>query len=561
MEKPWLKFYDEGVPATIDYPDKPLYWTLEEAARKYPHNTATIFMGAKLTYRELNDLADRFAAALADLGVKKGDRVSIHLPNCPQFVIAYYGALKAGAVVVPTNPLYVEREIEHQLNDSGAETIVTLTKFYPVVRRVKERTKLKNIIVTNIKEYFPPLIKLLFTLFKEKKEGHRPPIPEEPGTYFFQDLMAKYPPTPPEVEIEPEEDLALLQYTGGTTGIPKGAMLTHKNMLVNAIQVRHWMTGLEEGKEVLLAVLPFFHVYGMTVCMNMPIYLGAAMVLLPQFKVKEVLEAINKYKPTLFPGVATMYVAINNYPEVHKYDISSIKACIAGAMPLPYEVWTKFEEITGGKLVEGYGLTEASPVTHCNPIYGLRKPCIGIPFPDTEAKIVDLETGEKELPVGEVGELAVRGPQVMKGYWNMPEETEMVLKPDGWLLTGDIAKMDEDGYFYIVDRKKDMILSGGYNIYPREIEEVLYAHPKVKEVAAVGVPDEYKGEVPKVFIVLKEGETATEEEIIAYCRENLAKYKVPKYVEFRKELPKTMVGKILRRVLAEEERKKMAAQG
>ncbi len=560
MEKPWLKFYDKGVPATIKYPDKPLHWALEEAARKYPDNTATIFMGAKLTYRELNDLANRFAAALADLGVKKGDRVSIHLPNCPQFVIAYYGTLKAGAVVVPTNPLYVEREIEHQLNDSGAETIVTLTKFYPVVRRVKERTKLKNIIVTNIKEYFPSLLKLLFTLFKEKKEGHRPPIPKEPGTYFFQDLMAKYPPTPPEVEVGPE-DLALLQYTGGTTGVPKGAMLTHKNMLANAIQVRHWLVDAREGEEVFLSVLPFFHVYGMTVSMNMPIYIGAAMVLLPQFKVKDVLEAINKYKPTLFPGVATMYVAINTYPEVSKYDISSIRACIAGAMPLPYEVWTKFEEITGGKLVEGYGLTEASPVTHCNPIYGLRKPCIGLPFPDTEAKIVDLETGEKELPIGEIGELAVRGPQVMKGYWNMPEETKMVLKPDGWLLTGDIAKMDEDGYFYIVDRKKDMILSGGYNIYPREIEEVLYAHPKVKEVAAVGVPDEYKGEVPKVFIVLKEGETATEEEIIAYCKENLAKYKIPKYVEFRKELPKTMVGKILRRVLAEEEKKKMAKAG
>ncbi|RLC69430.1 MAG: long-chain fatty acid--CoA ligase, partial [Chloroflexi bacterium] len=348
---------------------------------------------------------------------------------------------------------------------------------------------------------------------------------------------------------------------GGTTGVPKGAMLTHKNMLANAIQVRHWLVDAKEGGEVMLSVLPFFHVYGMTVCMNMAIYIGSAMVLLPQFKVKEVLEAINKYKPTLFPGVATMYVAINTYPEVSKYDISSIRACIAGAMPLPYEVWTKFEEITGGKLVEGYGLTEASPVTHCNPIYGLRKPCIGLPFPDTEAKIVDLETGEKELPIGEIGELAVRGPQVMKGYWNMPEETKMVLKPDGWLLTGDIAKMDEDGYFYIVDRKKDMILSGGYNIYPREIEEVLYAHPKVKEVAAVGVPDEYKGEVPKVFIVLKEGETATEEEIIAYCKENLAKYKIPKYVEFRKELPKTMVGKILRRVLAEEEKKKMAKAG
>ncbi len=557
MEKIWLKHYEPEVPHTIDYPDKPLHWALEEAARKYPDNAATIFFGAKLTYHELNEQANRFAAALAALGVKKGDRVSIHLPNCPQFPIAYYGTLKAGGVVVPTNPLYVEREIERQLNDSGAETIVTLTKFYPVVRRVKDKTKIRNLIVTNIKEYFPPLIKLLFTLFKEKKEGHRPPIVREPGTYFFQELLAKYPPEAPKVEVDPE-DLALLQYTGGTTGVPKGAMLTHRNMLVNAIQTRYWLSDLKEGEEVLLAVLPFFHVYGMTVCMNMPVYAASTMVLLPQFKTKDVLEAINKYKPTLFPGVATMYVAINNYPGVEKYDISSIRACIAGAMPLPYEVWTKFEEITGGRLVEGYGLTEASPVTHCNPIYGLRKPCIGIPFPDTDAKIVDLETGEKELPIGEIGELAVKGPQVMKGYWNMPEETELVLKPDGWLLTGDIAKVDEDGYFYIVDRKKEMILSGGYNIYPRDIEEVLYAHPKVKEAAAVGIPDEYKGEVPKVFIVLKEGETATEEEILAYCREKLAAYKVPKYVEFRKELPKSMVGKILRRVLAEEEKRKAA---
>jgi len=556
MEKVWFKHYEPEVPPTIEYPAKPLHWALEEAARKYPDNTATIFLGAKLTYRQLEGLANRFAAALADLGVRKGDRVSIHLPNCPQFIVAYYGTLKAGGVVVPTNPLYVEREIEHQLNDSGAETIVTLTKFYPAVRRVKDRTKIRNLIITNIKEYFPPLIKLLFTLFKEKKEGHRPEIVEEPGTYFFQDLLAKYPAEVPEVEVKPE-DLALLQYTGGTTGVPKGAMLTHRNMLANTIQVRHWLSDAREGGEVMLSVLPFFHVYGMTVCMNMAIYIASTMVLLPHFQVKEVLETIKKHKPTLFPGVPTMYVAINTYPEVSKYNISSVRACISGAAPLPKEVWERFEALTGGKLVEGYGLTEASPVTHCNPIYGLRKPCIGLPFPDTEAKIVDLDTGEK-LPIGEIGELAVRGPQVMKGYWNMPEETELVLKPDGWLLTGDIAKMDDDGYFYIVDRKKEMIISGGFNVYPRDIEEALYAHPKIKEAAAVGVPDEYLGEVPKVFIVLKEGETATEEEIIAYCRENLAKYKIPQYVEFRKELPKTLVGKILRRELAEEEKAKLA---
>ncbi|RLC80455.1 MAG: long-chain fatty acid--CoA ligase [Chloroflexi bacterium] len=568
MERPWFKFYEPKVPQSIAYPSIPLYRFLDDTAAKYPDRVATVFggkvgkfyLGAQLTYKRLKEAADRFATALQALGIKKGDKLSLHLPNCPQFIIAYYGAIKAGAIVVPTNPLYVEREIEHQFNDAGVETVVTLTRFYPLIRSVKPRTSLKNIIVTNIKEYFPPLLRLLFTLAVEKKEGHRLEGEIVEGTYMFQDLLSKHQPNPRPVDIDPEE-VAVLLYTGGTTGVPKGAMLTHRNLVANTLQVRSWLTDVEEGKEVTLCALPFFHSYGMTVAMNFAINAAATMVLMPNPRdIDEMLILIDKYKVSVFPGVPTMYVAINNHPDTPRYNIRSVRACISGAAPLPIEVKQKFEEITGGKLVEGYGLTEASPVTHCNPIYGVNKTgSIGIPFPDTDARIVDLETGTKELPPGEAGELAIKGPQVMKGYWNMPEETRMVLK-DGWLLTGDIAKMDEDGYFYIVDRKKDMIIAGGYNIYPREVEEVLYQHPKVKEAVVAGVPDPYRGETVKAYIVLKEGETATEEEIIEFCRKNLAKYKVPKMVEFRSELPKSTVGKLLRRVLVEEEKRKLEAQ-
>jgi len=569
MEKVWYKFYDPGVPQSITYPLIPLYKFLDDSAAKYPDRPALVFggkvgkrfLGSQITYRKLKELVDRFATALQALGVKKGSKVAVHLPNCPQFVIAYYGALKAGATVVPTNPLYVERELEYQFNNAGVETVVTLTRFYPLIRNIKPKTPLKNIIVTNIKEYFPPLLKLLFTIAVEKKEGHRLEGELVEGTVMFQDLIAKYPPNPAPVEINPQEDIACLLYTGGTTGIPKGAMLTHYNLVANTLQVRAWLPDIQEGKEVTLAALPFFHSYGMTVCMNFGINGAGTIILMPNPRdIDEMLLLIDKYKVTLFPGVPTMYIALINHPETPKHNLRSIKACISGAAPLPVEVKQKFEQITGGKLCEGYGLTETSPVTHCNPIYGVNKAgSIGIPFPDTDARIVDLETGTRELPPGEVGELAIKGPQVMKGYWQMPEETSLVLK-EGWLLTGDIAKMDEDGYFYIVDRKKEMIIAGGYNIYPREVEEVLYQHPKVKEAAVVGVPDPYRGETVKAFVVLKEGETATEEEIIEFCRANLARYKVPTMVEFRKELPKSTVGKILRRVLAEEEKQKLQAQ-
>jgi len=558
VEKVWLKNYEPGVPHTIDYPKVSLYQMFKQAAERYASNPAVSFMGRVLTYRELLAQVDAFAAALQGLGVKKGDRVAIHLPNCIQFPIAYYGALAIGAIVVPCNPMYVARELSYQLNDSGAETIVTMTRFYNTIKEIQPQTGLKNIIVTNIKDFFPGMLRFLYTVAKEKKEGDR--VKLAPEDHSFLDLLkARKGESPKPVEVLPE-DRALFMYTGGSTGVSKGAVLQHRNLLANAMQVRYWCSDLQEGKEIVLAVLPFFHSYGMTTALNMPLFFGCKAVLLPRFVLEDVLKTIDKEKPTLFPGVPTMYVAINNAPNLHKHDIKSIRICISGAAPLPVEVQKQFEANTGGKLVEGYGLSEASPVTHSNPIYGKNViGSIGLPFPDTEIKIVDVETGERELPVGEVGELCIRGPQVMEGYHNMPEETKNSLR-DGWLYTGDIAKVDEEGYTYIVDRKKDMVIAGGYNIYPRDIEEVLFTHPKILEAAVAGIKDPYRGETLKAYVVVKEGEKLTEEEVIEFCKANLAAYKVPKLVEFRDELPKTMVGKILRRVLREEEEKKAAQQ-
>ncbi|MBM4431246.1 MAG: long-chain fatty acid--CoA ligase [Chloroflexi bacterium] len=558
MEKPWLQFYEPQVPPTLPYPHHPLHASLEESARKHPDATATIFMDARLTYAQLNALADRFAASLQRLGVQKGDRVGVYVANCPQFIVGYYGALKAGAIVAPFNPLYAAREVEHQLKDSGAEVMLVMSRFYPIVKGVRARTALKHVIVTNIKEYFPPLIKLLFTLAREKHEGDRQDISGEANTHWFQDLLRTAPAQPAPVEVHPE-DTAVLLYTGGTTGVPKGAELTHANVLTNAVQCRHWMHDIQEAHEVVLTALPLYHSFGMTTCMNISTLTAGAMLLIPNPRdIPTLMKNINKHHPTIFPGVPTMYVAFNNFPDIHKYNVKSIRACISGAAGLPVEVQKRFEELTGGRLVEGYGLSEASPVTHGNPVYsGNKVGTIGLPFPDTEARIVDLETGTKDLPPGEIGELIIRGPQVMKGYWNMPKETEIALR-DGWLYTGDIARMDEEGYFQIVDRKKDMIIAGGFNVYPRDVEEVLYQNPKVKEAVVAGVPDPYRGETVKAYIILKEGQTATAEEIIEFCKGKMAKYKVPTAVEFRKELPKTIVGKILRRMLVEEEKKKLA---
>ncbi len=560
-ERPWTKKYDPGVPAHIDYPEVPLYQFLEDAARRFPDRPCAIFKGHVITYREMNDLSDRLAAALVDMGVQKGQPVGIFMPNTPQFVMAFYAILKAGGVVVATNPLYTVRELEHQLNDAGVEIMLVMSNFYKKVTDVRTKTKLRRMVVTNIKEYLPGLLRFLFTLTKEKKDGHR--VELEEGDVWLQDLLARYKPSDrPKLDIGPE-DTALFQYSGGTTGLSKAAIALHRNLVANTLQIRNWMPDLEDGKEVVLMAIPMFHVYGMVAGMSFAVQSGASMVMIPNPRdLKDVLSSIDKYKPTIFPGVPTMYNAINNHPDVlaGKYDLSSIKGCISGSAPLLRETKEKFEALTGGKLVEGYGLSEAPTATHCNPMQGENRPgSIGLPMPDVDCRIVSLDDGVTVLPPGEVGELVIRGPQVMKGYHNMPTETANTLK-DGWLYTGDIARMDEDGYFYIVDRKKELIKPGGYQVWPREVEEVIAEHPKVLEVGVAGIPDAYRGETVKAWVVLKPGETATVDEIRAWCKERLAAYKVPTQVEFRDELPKTTVGKILRRELVRQDRERQQAE-
>jgi long-chain acyl-CoA synthetase len=555
-EHPWLRFYEAGIPARLEYPDITLGKILSGTASKFSDHPALLFFGEKISYGQLDALANRFAHALTGLGVKKGDRVALMLPNIPQMVIAYYGTLRTGAIAVATNPLYHAHELEVQLKDSGAETLVAVDMFYPVISPVLSKTRVKRLILCGIKDYLPFPLNLLYPI-KAKIEKQWVSVKRVPPIYDFLSLLDKVRTTPVNVDVSPD-DIAILQYTGGTTGTPKGAMLTHRNLVANTVHNRVWLTRGKEGEERILAVIPFFHVYGMTTAMNLGVLMGAELILLPKFHTREVLEFINKYRPTIFPGIQAMYLAIGSYPKIQKYDLTSIKAAICGAGPLMHEVQERFEQLTKARIVEGYGLSEASPVTHCNPVFGTRKPgSIGLPFPDMEARIVDIETGEKEMPVGETGELVVKGPQVMKGYWNKPDETAHALR-GGWLHTGDIAKMDNDGFFYIVDRIKDMIKTVGENVYPREIEEVLFMHPKVKDAVVVGIPhEEFLGEKIKAFIVLKEGETATAEEIIQFCREQLSKFKVPKEVEFRDQLPKTLVGKVLRRILRDEEMKKL----
>lgn len=545
MDKP--KNWPKGVPHNIDYPEIPLFEMLDVSAEKYPNATAIIFQDKAITYSELKDQVDKFATALQQMGVESKDKVALFLPNIPQFVISYYGALKAGAIVTAISPLYKERGVKHQIDDSGAETLVVLDLLYPAVENIKDETGLKRIIVTGFGEYLPSMKKILGSLLG-KIPTHKVEMGDE--MYHFQNMIKEYPPNPTSIEVNPKEDLALLQFTGGTTGLPKGAMLTHYNLVSNAYMCNSWMS-TEEAAEVHINVLPLSHIYGMTVTMNNAIAAAGTMILIPRFDAKEVLSSIKKYKASVFGGVPTLYGALINQPDISSYDLSSIKFCISGASPLPPEVQKKFMELTGGVLVEGYGLTEASPVTHANPLDAtletVKIGSIGLTWPDTEAKIMHEASGV-ELPVGMVGELAIKGPQVMKGYWNDPEETANVLK-DGWLYTGDYAKSDEDSYFYIVDRKKDLIKYKGYSVFPREIEDVIYEHPAVKIAAIVGVPDEESGEMPKAFIVLKEGAEATEEEFIEFVRERVAPYKRIRAVEIRDELPMTLVGKVLKKDL------------
>jgi len=541
--KPWFRFWPADVPKTIRYPLVPLHEVLTKTAKEHPKNAAIAYVDNEMTYAELDSLSDQFAGALAKLGVKKGDRVAVFLPNTPQFVIAYFGILKIGAVLTTISPMHKEREVEYQLSDSEAETIIALDTLYPIVDKIWRKTALKNAVVTSLEEY------------ASKTNSSPSRIEQAPNVYSFKALLSRVS-KPLQVAINPREDLAALQYTGGTTGTAKGAMLTHMNLVSNAIAFAAWIKGIV-AMETFLTALPLFHIYGMTTSMNVPISLAAKMVLLPRFNPMAALESIQRHRVTVFCGVPTMYSVLLANPDLVKFDLTSIRVCVSGASSLPPQVQKKFMETTGGFLAEGYGLTEASPVTHCSPVDKTMKTVkvgsIGLPLPDTDARIFDAETGEKTLKPGETGELAVKGPQIMRGYWKKPEETANVLR-GGWLYTGDIAKMDENGYFYITDRKKDLIKYKDYSVYPREIEDLLYEFPAVKLCAVVGKPDPIVGEIPKAYVVLKEGAQATEEEITEFVKEKVAPYKAIREVEFRKELPLSAAGKVLKRVLQEEEK-------
>ncbi len=556
---PWLDSYPPGVPEHVEVPRGNLARLLADAARDFPHAPALHFEGRTSSYAELAEQAWRLAGALAGLGVTKGTRVGIILPNSPQVIVSFFATLRLGAVVVLNNPIYTEHELEHQLGDASVEVLICVDLLYERVRPLRERLGIREVIVTSMLDELPALKRVLAPYTKRGREASATVSRDEPVLHW-RDLLRRVDDKPPEAEVDPSSDLALLQYTGGTTGLAKGVMLSHANLLANVEQVRAWFPDADPGHEVMMAVLPFFHVYGLTVCLLLGVRLRAALVLLPRFDLSAVVSSIDHYRPTLFPGVPTMYVAINNAVAGGGHDLSSIKACLSGAAPLPREVAERFERFSGGRLVEGYGLSECSPVALANPIYGKRKAgTIGMPLPDTLARVVDPADPSQALPAGQAGELALRGPQVMVGYWSRPDETEQVLR-DGWLLTGDMAVMDEEGYFSIVDRKKDLIIAGGYNVYPREVEEVLYGHPKIEEVCVVGVPDPYRGETVKAFVVLRDGERATVEEIREFAKGRLAAYKVPRSVEFRDELPKTLIGKVLRRALVEEERAKAEAE-
>jgi long-chain acyl-CoA synthetase len=567
QDKPWLKRYDPGIPPSLEpYPQHPLHQFLIDAAQQHGDSVATLTSAhlpvvgrvkKTLSYRKFNEQSDALAAALVDMGLRKGDRVAIILPNCSQFVVSFYAILKAGGVVVAVNPTYPPKRMEEQLADSGAVIAITLSLFYNSLKQIQRETVIRQVIVTNIKEYLPGSARFLFSLAKERKEGHR--IKKHPVDHWFQSILARYAGKKPNVEVN-ADDIAIFQYTGGTTGIPKAAMSTHAALVANTIQCQTWLTRADVS-ESFLAALPFFHVFGMVAVLSFAVSLHAAMIMVPNPRdIGDMVSCIHTYRPTLFMGVPAMFSAINYYPGVvnKTYDLSSIYACISGSAPLPPVTKQRFEELSGGVILEGFGMSEAPTASHVNPVRGEnRTGSIGLPLPDMEVRIVDLDEGKKDVPVGEIGELVMRGPQMMKGYYGMPAETAIALRdgPDGrkWLYTGDVARMDEDGYFYIVDRKKDMALIGGFNVYPRNVEDVLMGHPAVREVgvAAVPHPDPKKEgqEALKAWVVLKEGRTATPEELMAFAREELVYYEIPSRFEFVNELPRSIVGKVLRREL------------
>ncbi|MDH4045159.1 MAG: long-chain fatty acid--CoA ligase [Gemmatimonadota bacterium] len=553
MDRIWTKHYDPGVPADLQFKPQTLVAIFEAACREFPTRPAVTLKGKTLTYAQLLDHVNRFAAALAGLGVTTNSRVALWMPNLPQFIIAYFATLKLGAQAVGTNPLYVEREIEHQFNDAAVDVVVTLDfLWWGKLRGILGRTPVKHVVVTSIPDYLKFPLNLLAPL-KLKKTGQYVKVPREPKVHFFKELVAAGGPAVPAPTYGWDHP-ALLLYTGGTTGVSKGAVLTHRNLSCNVQQAASWFPKVDRGHEVLLACLPYFHSFGNTISLLWPVFLGAHIVLAPNPRdIGDLVASIRKYGVTLFPAVPALYNGINNFPGIDKLDISSIKYCFSGSAPLPVEVMSRFQKLTGGKITEGFGLTETSPVTHVNPLSGLQKPgSIGIPVPDTDIKIVDAETGTRELGLHEEGELCIRGPQVMSGYWNRPDETAQMIR-DGWLHTGDLARLDDDGYAVICGRKKDLIIVSGYNVYPDEVDQVLFAHPKVLEAATIGIPDPQKGERIKSFVVLQPGQQATTAELLEYCRKELAPYKVPKEIAFLSELPKSAMLKILRRELRAKE--------
>ena len=569
--RPWFASYALDVAKTLEpYPRESLFALLEAAAGRHPDLPAVAWFGKHVSYRQLLDEVERCSAVLSGLGVGKGDRVAMIVPNSPPYLIAYYAAQRLGAIAVGNNPLYTKREMEHQLRDAEPKVVLIADLLYQDFADVLHAIQGAAVIVTRLHDYMPPIKKVLAPIAvfrKQQKAAGKPwpPVPKDAAVIRWHEAMRSPGPVPPVATLDPANDVAVLIYTGGTTGIAKGAMLSHHNITSNARQATAWISGIEDGKDSMLCALPFFHSYGM-LAMNVGVLNAMKLIPVPNPRdLHMVLELIHKEHATIFPGVPRLYVAINEHPQTPKFDLKSIKACVSGAAPLPLAVAKEFERVTeGGQLVEGYGLTECSPVTHANPFNGVRKPGhIGLPIPDTDVRIMSLDDPDQEMPTGEAGELCIKGPQVMLGYWHRPEETALMIR-NGWLHSGDVAVMDDQGYFKIVDRLKDMILVSGFNVYPNEVEDVLYHHPAISKCAVIGVPDDRTGERVKVFVVLKEGAHLTADELIAWCRDpeqGLTGYRVPHEVEFRDALPETMVGKVLRRVLQDEERIKREAAG
>jgi len=554
---PWLKHYDPGVPYSLQpYPEQTLLDVVSDTVHQRPDHTVSIFKGARLSYATLQGLSDAFANALISDGIKKGDRVGLLLPNCPQFLITQFGVWKAGGIAAPINPLYTEHELERLFKECQVETVVVLTPFYHKIKSLQPRTNLRRIIATNIKEYLPPLLNVLFTLFKEKKEGHR--ITLQTNDMWLSDLLRQYKGTPkPEVEVGPK-DPALLLFSGGTTGEPKGAVGSHHALLISGLQLRAWFSTIGlEWDDVVMLTIPLFHVYGNAGILAVALLGHNPLALIPNPRdFNDLISEIRRVRPAFFPGIPTMFIALLNHPDVQsgRVDFKSMKLCVSGASSLLTEVKNRFETLTGGHLVEGYALTESMMAGIIKPVQGPYKAgAVGVPLPDVEVRIVDVETGLGSLSPGEVGEILIRAPQLMQGYWQRPAETEKTIR-EGWLYTGDLGYLDEDGYVFIVDRKKDVIKPSGFQVWPREVEEVIALHPAVNEVGVGGVPDDYQGEAVKAWIVLRPGHQATADEIQAYCRQKLAGYKVPKKIEFTNNLPKTMIGKISRRELVEREK-------